>query len=259
MAKTKKKIKESADLKIISEEQPEFISRVAEAAVRNRDTIGYIVVALVIVSTVVFLMRMNSQAKESEASAQFQSAVKQYQQDLAASTISFDAESEDGTAKSPEMKVQTKSVGSFQAIFDNYPGTDSGRNSLYMVAVSQLNQGLYAEAIATFDNYVSTYPESMLAPSCLLGKATAQFNLERVDQSLTTLKTLQSKYPDYPLQDVLIFEMAKRYEALDKVTDARQAYEELLDKYPDSSWKALSEKALEALDKTTDNDNSSSA
>ncbi|HPQ39884.1 MAG TPA: tetratricopeptide repeat protein, partial [bacterium] len=215
--------------------------------------------AVVIVSTVVFLMQMNSRAKESEASAQFQSAVKQYQQDLAASTISFDAQSEDGTTQVPDMKVQTKSIGSFQAIYDNYPGTDAGRHALYMVAVSELNQGQYEEAIASFDNFVSKYSDSLLAASSLLGKATAEYNMGRTEQSLESLKQIETRYPNYPLKDVLTYEMAKRYQAMDRIPDARQKYEEVVEKYPDSSWKTLSEKALEELDNSKDKSDNNSA
>jgi len=244
----KKKVKGSTDLKIISEEQPAFIARTAEFFVRNRDTVGYLVVAVIIIATVGFLMRMNSQAKENEASVQFKNAVNQYQKDMAASSISFEAESENKDAESPEMKVKTKSIGAFQSVYDNYSGTEAGRHALYMMAVSQLNQGRYEEAIDTFDNYLSKYPETILAGSSSLGKATAQFNLERFQESLETLNTLETKYPDFKLKDVVQYEKAKRLEALERTADARAAYEMVIEQYPDSAWKSLSEQAIEKLD-----------
>ncbi|MBN1297641.1 tetratricopeptide repeat protein [bacterium] len=244
-----KDLKKSIDLKIIAEEQPAFINRVAQFVATKRDTIGYIVVAIVVVATIGFLMKMNSTAKENEAAVQFQNAVKQYQKDMTATSISLSAKSDTGDPSAlPEMKVQTQSIGAFQAVFDNYPGTHAGHHALYMIAVSQLNQGLYEEAIASFDNFVEKSPDSPLTASGIFGKATAQFNAGHIAESLETLESIDRSHPNFKLKDVLLYETARRLESLNRKSEARNQYESIIERYPDSPWKAMSEKALEKLD-----------
>jgi len=246
----KKRVTKNVDLKVISEEHPEFISRIAQFFTRNRDTIGYMVVGVLILTAVFVTMNINKKSKEAEASIKLQAAIKQYQQDLAASSISFSAKAEDEDASLPEMQVKAKASGAFQSVFDNYPGTKAAENALYMVGVSQLNQGNYDEAIATFDNFLSTYPNDVLTPSGKLGKATAEFNAGKNAESLATLQGIEKRHPAFYLMDVVKFEEAKRFEALDKIEEARNNYNVIIEQYPDSQWKTMSEQAIDRLDKT---------
>ena len=166
----------------------------------------------------------------------------------AASTISFKTET-DADSANPEVKVEAKSPGAFQSVFDNYPGTYSGQNALYMVAVSDLNTGAADKALDTFDRFLSEYPKNPLAPSAALGKATALFNLNRTAESLQLLNQIEADYPNFKLMDVVVYEKAIRQEALDQWDEARTSYQLVIDRYPDSSWKTMSETALKKLDK----------
>ncbi|MCD4655761.1 tetratricopeptide repeat protein [bacterium] len=244
-----KRTQRGADLKVISEEHPEFIGRIAEFFSRNRDTVGYLVIGIIIVVAVVFLMDMNSRAKEEEASVLLQSAIKQYQQDLTASSISFSTQTEEDAENAPEIVIQAKAAGIFQSVFDNYPGTDAGENALYMVGISQLNQGDYEQAITTFESYIAKFPNSYMTASGKLGKATAEFNFGNKEQSLATLQNIEKNHPNFYLMDVVTYEQAKRYEALDNFGEARVKYQTIIDQYPDSQWKTMSEQALDRLDK----------
>lgn len=243
-----RKVKSSADLKVITEEHPSFVGKIARYLIKFQDVLGYTLVGILIIVAVIVLLNYNKKAKNAEASASLQSAFKQYQQDLAASTISFQSESEEGKSET-EVKTEIKSPGAFQAVFDNYAGTDSGDNALLMVGFSNLNTGANAQALEAFDKFLSINPDHPLAASALLGKATVLFNTDQVNESLTLLKEIGIKYPEFKLLDVVGYETALRYEALGQWEDARKSYQAVIDGYPDSTWKQTCEIALKKLDK----------
>ena len=242
----KKKIKKSADLRVITEEHPEFVSRVAKFFVKYSNALSYVFMAILIAGVLIFLMVHNNRVKNNEASAMLQSALNQYQQDLAASTISFQTDADEGEA---QMRVQTRSPGNFQSVYDNYPTTNAGRNALYLAATSHLNLGDNQKALEVFDRYIQSYPNQPLVPSAKLGKATALFNLGQTSESLDTLYHIEQHHPDFNLMDVVKYERAKRYESMEKWTDARKAYETIIELYPDSSFKSMSDQALRNIER----------
>ncbi len=243
-----RKVKNNVDLRVINEEHPKFVSSIARFLTKYQDVFGYALVGVLIMSAVIVLMNYNRDAKNIEASASLQSALKQYQQDLAASTISFQTEAEQDSP-SPEVKVEAKAAGAFQSVFDNYPGTPSGRNAQYMVAVSYLNTGTNDQAVEAFDTFLADNADHPLAPSAVLGKATALFNAGRTEESLALLNQIESDYPVFKLMDVVTFEKAKRYEALEQWDNARKSYHSLIELFPDSTWKSSGENALKKLEK----------
>ncbi len=243
-----RKVKNNVDLRVINEEHPKVISSIARFLTKYQDVFGYALVGILILSAVMVLMNYNKNAKNIEASASLQTALKQYQQDLAAASISFktDAEQEN---PSPEVKIEAKAAGAFQSVFDNYPGTPSGRNAQYMVAVSHLNTGANDQALEAFDIFLADNASHPLAPSAVLGKATALFNSNRTEESLELLNRIKSDYPVFNLMDVVTFEIAKRYESLEQWDNARKSYQSLIEMFPDSTWKSNGENALKKLEK----------
>lgn len=252
-----KKNTKGADLRVITEEHPEFVAKTAQFLTKHSDIVGYLAVGIVVLCAVGFLMQMNSRAKEEEASAHLQNAFKQLSKDRATNSISLTATTEDGKeTDAPEIVAKAKAIGAFESVYDNYPGTRSGQNALYMVGFSQLQNGKLSEAIESFNSFTQKFSNSPLAGSCLLGKATAEFNLGQAEQSLATLKSIESTYPDYYLMDVVMFEQAKRHEALNDMSKAKTMYTRVVEEYPDSQWKTMSDTALEKLDKENPESNS---
>jgi len=251
-----KQVKNNVDLKLINEEQPAFVVAIVRFFTRYRDVLGYLLMAILVVGVLSVLMAYNNRVKNTEAAELLQKALKQYQQDVAATTISFQTESPDdqGDATTPEIAIQAKSAGAFQAVYDNYPGTDSGRNALFMVAVSRLNLGVNDEALDAFDIFISKYPDNLLTPSAQLGKSTALFNLGQTSESLDLLNTIESQYPTFNLLDVVAYEKAKRYESLEQWNKAKDAYQSIVDHFPDSTWKSMSDNALQSLEDKLSNE-----
>lgn len=253
----KRKVKNSVDLRVISDEHPQFIARTAKFISKYRDYIGYAFAGIAICGVLLFLMGYNNRVKNSEASALIQNALRQYERDLATSMISLMASNEDGEpVEGPELMVQSKSTGAFQSVYDNYPKTTSGKHALYMVGISHLNLGENDKAITAFDTFLENYPDHSLAPSAQLCKATALFNLDRTTESLDLLAGIETQYPNFKLKDVLLYEQAVRYEALEQWTQAQNAYQTVIDNYPDSTFKMLSEAALTKLEKQQAEDTS---
>jgi TolA-binding protein len=253
----KRKVKNSVDLRVISDEHPQFIARTARFISKYRDYIGYTLAGVAICGVLLFLMAYNNRVKNSEASALMQDALQQYERDLATSTISMMASDEDGEpVEGPELKVQSKSAGSFQSVYDNYPTTNSGKHALYMLGISHLNLGENNKALDAFNTFLENHPDHPLAPSALLCKSTALFNMGQTTESLDLLAGIDTRYPNFKLKDVLLYEQAVRYEALEQWTQAQNTYQTVIDTYPDSAFKMLSEAALAKLEKQQAEDSS---
>jgi TolA-binding protein len=244
MAKNSRK--KSRDIRVITDEHPEFVGNVAQIFLKHRNLIGYLFMGFLVVGVLFLLMQHNNRVKNNEASALLQNALDQYQKDMAASTISFQTDADNDEA---QMKVQARSPGNFQAVHDNFPQTNPGRNALYLAATSHLNLGDNQNALEIFERFIQSYPDNALIPSAKLGKATALFNIGQVTESLDMLHHIEQTYPDFTLKDVVIYEKAKRYESMENWTSAQNAYETIIEDFPDSAFKAMSDNALKTIEK----------
>ncbi|MGB3976111.1 MAG: tetratricopeptide repeat protein [bacterium] len=246
----KQKDNKNTKLRAITDDNPNFMTQTISFVTRHKDSIGYILAGLVICSALILLVRHNNQVKNNEASSLMQNAVTQYEKDLLTSSLSLTAKNEEGEViEGPELKVQSKSAGLFQSVYDNYPNTESGKNALFMAGVSHLNLGENEEALAAFNTFLEKFPDHILVPSALLCKSTALFNMGSTSESLALLTEIETRYPTFKLMDMLTYEQAMRYEALEQWTLAKDAYQKVIDQHPDSTFKNLSETALDKLKK----------
>ncbi len=246
----KQKVSKNTGLRAITDDHPTFVTQTINFVSKYKDSIGYILAGLVICSALLLLVRHNNQVKNNEASALMQNAVTQYEKDLISSTLSLTSKNEEGEViDGPELKVQSKSTGLFQSVYDNYPRTDAGKNALFMVGVSHLNLGENDEALFAIDTFLEKFPDHILVPSALLCKSTTLFNMGSTSESLALLTEIETRYPAFKLMDMLTYEQAIRYEALEEWALAKNTYQKIIDQYPDSAFKNFSEVALEKLKK----------
>jgi len=217
---------------VLTDDHPEFMVRLSGFYLRHKDAFGYLLVAVIMFAAVSTLMILNNRTKEREASVKFQSAVTLYN-----SSLTRDLDGDDPVDTDPSAGTDT-TVNKLQEIIDNYPGTSSSRNALYLMGNVYLKDGKYPDAISTLDRFISENSEHILIPNCFLSKATAQFNSGDIKLSLKTLQFLEQNYPGFLLQDVLTYEIAKRHLSLSQWQKARDKFQSVIDDYPDSPWSA---------------------
>lgn len=209
----------------------------------HKDLIGYFGVAIAIIVALLILISMNKQAKEQQASVQFQEAVNAYQSRL--NSLS-QPQSEQADVPSPVAK---DSIAEIQEILDNYPNTSASGNAAFLKAGVHMTEGHYDEALKVYTDWISSHSGHELVPGAMLGKATAEMNLNHFTESLKTLQDIQSQFPNFPLMDVVKFEMGKRFESLENWDSARLNYREIIDRFPDSSWRSLAETNIAEIDR----------
>jgi TolA-binding protein len=251
----KPRLQKKAPVKQVEQTKSSF--NLIEFYTKYRDFIGYALVGVVIIAALVSLMVLNQRSKEKEASQKFQDAITLMKSELSEDKNkdkTADQDKKEATTK-PETSTDkttdktTSSINAFQEIADNYSSTASGRNSVFLLASSQLSNGNYQDAIQNFNKFQEQNPDNPLIPSCLMGIATAEFNLKQVNESLQMLDSIITKYPDFSMMDVVKFEIGKRHEAMSNWDKAREFYQEVIDKYPDSPWKSFCSKKIEKLNK----------
>ncbi|GEM_PF-5723839 len=219
------------------------VSRFDQFYQSHKDAIGYIGVAAAIVLALIILINMNKQAKEQQASVQFQEAVNAFQNRL---NSLAQVQTADTDAPPPATKDP---ISEIQELVDNYPSTHASANAQLLKAGVLITEGKNQEALQAYSEWITSHPGHALLPGALLGKSTAEMNLTQVSESLKTLQDLRTQYPDSLMMDIVIFETGKRFESLENWESARQSYQELIDRYPDSAWRSTAQTKLTEIDR----------
>ncbi len=219
------------------------VSRFDQFFQSHKDAIGYVGVAVAIVLALIILINMNKQAKEQQASVQFQEAVNAYQNRLnsLAQVQPADPDEPQPATKDP--------ISEIQEIVDNFPNTHASTNAQLLKAGVLISEGKNQEALQTYSDWIASHSGHALLPGALLGKSTAEMNLNQVSESLQTLQNIRAQFPDSLMMDIVIFEIGKRFESLENWESAKQSYQELIDRYPDSSWRSTAQTQISEIDR----------
>ncbi len=228
--------------KIAQPQKPlEERSGISEFFTRHKDLFSYISVAVLLVAGIIVLIQINNRTKEKQASILLGNAITQLNSSLSAPNAAT------GENDTDTPRDTTESIGAFQEIIDNYPGTKSEVNALLLMGSAYLADGRNDEAIDKFQAFLQKKPDHLLAAEAELGIATALFNKNEIKASLDKLEHIRSAYPAFPMKDVLEYEIAKRYEAMEDWDNARRIYNDVVDNFPDSPWKTMAQRKLRQL------------
>lgn len=152
-----------------------------------------------------------------------------------------------GTYPTERAKLEA-ALPKFQAVADQYPSHEAGREARFHLAKTLVQLERFDEAIAQYDQVIAG-SEGLLARGARLGKAEAQLRAGQFDPAIAAYKQIvDSKDASLPAEAMLM-ELARAYKLAGKTDDARKTLTQVVEQHADSQYATEARTELEKLGK----------
>ncbi len=89
-------------------------------------------------------------------------------------------------------------INEFRTLQKNFPNSEYGDRSLFVVGWIYFQEGNYSEAISNYLNVLSTYPNSSLGPTIFYSIGDSYFNMGKYDSAIVNYQQVLVRYPASP-------------------------------------------------------------
>lgn len=133
-------------------------------------------------------------------------------------------------------------------MIDNYSGTKSAANGVYLLAKAYYEKGDYDKSLLHFENYLDDYgDDKILASAAFSGVAASYEQLGRYQEAADNYKKSAKKYPEHFNAAQQLFDAGRCYMLQSQFAQAKECYQLIVDKYTESNLKNDAELYLAKL------------
>jgi len=147
----------------------------------------------------------------------------------------------------------SKAADVYRQILHDYPRTVPGRNAVYLLGNSLMEQGDYAGAIESYQQFFEQYGRNAMLQGLVRQRLAYAYLLsgdrEKASQAFTDILSA----PDVFNKDQALFELAKLEEADGAMDEALTRYRDLLEKYPASPYASEASLRVQVLSPEEEN------
>ncbi len=131
---------------------------------------------------------------------------------------------------------------------ENYSGTRSASNGVYLLAYTYFQKGEYENAITSFRKYLDDYADDPILSSAAFSGLGACFEQQgKFLEAAQSYEKGANKFADHYNAPQQFMDAGRCYKLENRVADARKCYQTVIEKYPDSGFKSDAELFLAAI------------
>ncbi len=135
----------------------------------------------------------------------------------------------------------------FKRVISEFGGTPAGGSAYLMLAEKLRNEGKFAEANNTLQEFIEKNPKHELVPSAKIAMAADLESLKKTDEALSLYQQIAAAYPRSFTAPLALISQVPLLKEKHQPDVARRACETIVSQYPESFWAGEAARELRTL------------
>lgn len=130
-------------------------------------------------------------------------------------------------ALTPSTNVPAPQAAAFLEVANEFSGTDAAERARFLAASTLFQEGKYAEAEGSFQEFIQAHPNSPWAAAAAFGQAASLEALNKTNEAMAAYQQIATAYGNSAVVDDAKLAIARIYETRGEPQEALRVYSEL--------------------------------